>query len=37
MSIIIGFFDVDGDGSIIDDVVGMLGKGLLSGLFKCCL
>lgn len=34
MSIITGFLDADGDGSIIDDVAGMLGKGLLSGLFK---
>ncbi len=34
MSIITGFLDADGDGSIIDDVAGMLGKGLLGGLFK---
>lgn len=34
MSVITGFLDADGDGSIIDDVAGMLGKGLLGGLFK---
>lgn len=34
MSLITGFLDADGDGSIIDDVAGMLGKGLLGGLFK---
>lgn len=34
MSIITGFLDADGDGSIIDDVAGMLGKGLLGGLLK---
>ena len=33
MSLITGFLDADGDGSIIDDVAGMLGKGLLGGLF----
>ncbi|MEM1215077.1 MAG: DUF937 domain-containing protein [Bacteroidota bacterium] len=33
MSILTGFLDADGDGSIIDDVAGMLGKGLLGGLF----
>ena len=33
MSLITGFLDADGDGSILDDVAGMLGKGLLGGLF----
>lgn len=33
MSLITGFLDADGDGSIVDDVAGMLGKGLLGGLF----
>lgn len=33
MGLITGFLDADGDGSIVDDVAGMLGKGLLSGLF----
>ncbi|MEZ4984687.1 MAG: DUF937 domain-containing protein [Saprospiraceae bacterium] len=34
MSLITGFLDADGDGSIMDDVAGMLGKSLLGGLFK---
>ncbi|RMF01082.1 MAG: DUF937 domain-containing protein [Bacteroidetes bacterium] len=33
-SLLSGFLDADGDGSIVDDVAGMLGKGLLGGLFK---
>jgi len=33
-SLLTGFLDADGDGSIVDDVAGMLGKGLLGGLFK---
>jgi hypothetical protein len=33
MSLITGFLDADGDGSILDDVAGMLGTGLLGGLF----
>lgn len=34
MGMISGFLDADNDGSIVDDVAGMLGKGLLGGLFK---
>lgn len=33
MGLITGFLDADGDGSIIDDVAGMLGKSLLGGMF----
>lgn len=33
MSILTGILDADGDGSIVDDLAGMLGKGLLGGLF----
>jgi len=34
MNMITSFLDQDGDGSIIDDVAGMLGKNILGGLFK---
>lgn len=33
MGLITGFLDADGDGSILDDVAGLVGKKLLGGLF----
>lgn len=34
MGMVTRMLDADGDGSIVDDVLGMLGKSVLSGLFK---
>lgn len=33
MGMITKMLDADGDGSIVDDVLGMLGKGVMGGLF----
>ncbi len=33
MGMVTKMLDADGDGSIVDDVLGMLGKGVMSGLF----